>query len=229
MLELRNVQAAYGKDTVLQGVSLSVRPGEVVGLFGRNGMGKTTTLKSIMGLVTVRAGSIRLKEQDLTQLAVYEIPRLGIGYVPQGQRVFANLSVRDNLQLVLRERLSETHLAQVSQIFPTVRDHVAQQAGTLSGGEQQMLALARAVLSSPQFLLLDEPTEGLMPPLVRRFEHVIRELKSLGVGVLMTEQQPVRALAVCDRLYIIEKGRTIGEYSPGECTVAHLLYGHVRL
>lgn len=228
MLELRDVQAAYGKDTVLQGVSLSVRPGEVVGLFGRNGMGKTTTLKSILGLVAVRTGSIRLKEQELTQLAVYEIPRLGIGYVPQGQRVFANLSVCDNLQLVLRERLSEVHLDQVSQIFPTVRDHLAQQAGTLSGGEQQMLALARAVLSSPKFLLLDEPTEGLMPPLVRRFEHVIRDLKSMSVGVLMTEQQPLRALAVCDRLYIIEKGRTIGEYSPGECTVAYL-HGHLRL
>ncbi len=228
MLELRHVRAGYGKDTVLQDVSLLVRPGEVVELFGRNGMGKTTTLKSIVGLVAVRAGSIRLKEQELTQLAAYEVPRLGVSYVPQDQRVFANLSVRDNLQVALRERLGELHLDLVAQIFPTVRDHLAQQAGTLSGGEQQLLALARAVLSSPKFLLLDEPTEGLMPSLVTRIEDIIRKLKNAGVGILLAEQQPSRALATCDRLYIIEKGRTITEYGSGECTVAHL-HDHLRL
>ncbi len=228
MLELRHVQAGYGRDTVLQDVSLVVRPGEVVGLFGRNGMGKTTTLKSIVGLVTVRAGSIQLKEQALTQLAAYKVPRLGVRYVPQDRRVFANLSVRDNLQIALRERLGEVHLDQVSQIFPTVRDHLAQQAGTLSGGEQQLLALARAGLSSPKFLLLDEPTEGLMPSLVTRIEDIMRQLKNAGVGILLAEQQPSRALATCDRLYVIERGRTITEYGPGECTVAHL-HDHLGL
>jgi branched-chain amino acid transport system ATP-binding protein len=213
---------------VLQGVSLSVYPGEIVGLFGRNGMGKTTTLKSIVGLVTVRAGSIRLKEQELTQLAAYEVPRWEVSYVPQDQRVFANLSVRDNLQVALRERLGELHLDLVAQIFPAVRDHFNQRAGTLSGGEQQLLALARAVLSSPKFLLLDEPTEGLMPSLVTRIEDIMRQLKNAGVGILLAEQQPSRALATCDRLYIIEKGRTITEYGSGECTVAHL-HDHVSV
>lgn len=227
MLELRHVRAGYGKDTVLQDVSLLVRPGEVVGLFGRNGMGKTTTLKSIVGLVTVRAGSIQLKGQELTQLAAYEIPRWGVSYVPQDQRVFANLSVRDNLQVALRERLGELHLDLVAQIFPTVRDHLNQRAGTLSGGEQQLLALARAGLIAPKFLLLDEPTEGLMPSLVTRIEDIIRTLKNAGVGILLAEQQPSRALATCDRLYIIEKGRTITEYGSGECTVAHL-HDHLR-
>jgi branched-chain amino acid transport system ATP-binding protein len=215
MLELRNVQAAYGKDIVLSDVSLSVRPGEVVGLLGRNGMGKTTTLKSILGLVTVRAGSIRLGEHELTRLAAHGIPHLGIGYVPQGQRVFADLTVRENLQLILRGRLNETHLAQVAQIFPTVRDHLDQRAGTLSGGEQQMLALSRTVLGSPQLLLLDEPTEGLMPSLTQRVEETLHRLKQDGIGILLTEQQPTRALAACDRFYVIEKGRTVAEDASG--------------
>lgn len=215
LLRLEGVYAGYGSATVLQGISLSVRAGEVVGLLGRNGMGKSTTIKSVLGLVRIFQGSIRFQGWELTQRPAHTIPRLGVGYVPQGRRVFPELSVRENLELGLRSagrppQLRE-QLSRVLELFPALGERLAQRAGTLSGGEQQMLAIARALLGKPKLLLLDEPTEGLMPSLVGRTEELLLELRAQGLGLLVAEQRLETALRVCDRLYVLEKGRIVWE------------------
>jgi len=217
LLRLEGVYAGYGSAAVLRGVSLSVGQGEVVGLLGRNGMGKSTTLKSVLGLVRVFRGSIRLGGRELTGRPAHAIPTLGIGYVPQGRRVFPELSVHENLVLGLRGRgrgrqaSPEPEWNRVWELFPALRDRLRQRAGTLSGGEQQMLAIARALLGRPKLLLLDEPTEGLMPRLVARTEELLLELKAQGLGLLIAEQHLETALRVCDRLYVLEKGQIVWE------------------
>ena len=188
-----------------------------MGLLGRNGMGKTTALKSVLGLVRVFHGSIRFRGRELTRRPAHTIPGLGIGYVPQGLRVFPELSVRENLLLGLRGRgragrpEAAPGWERVLGLFPALRERLQQRAGTLSGGEQQMLAIARALLGRPKLLLLDEPTEGLMPPLVARTEELLLELKAQGLGLLVAEQRLETALRVCDRLYVLEKGRIVWE------------------
>ncbi len=218
LLELRDVRAGYGAGPVLHGVSLTVRAGEVVGLLGRNGMGKSTTLKGVLGLARVHGGSIRFRGEELTRKAPYEIPRLGIGYVPQGRRVFPELTVLENLWLGLsaggrgarpEQGPGRRRLDEVLARFPALGARLKQKAGTLSGGEQQMLAIARALLMGPRLLLLDEPTEGLMPQLVARTERLLLELKDQGLGLLMAEQRLETALRLCDRLYVLEKGRIV--------------------
>lgn len=219
LLCVEGLHAGYGSAIVLQGISLRVGAGEVVGLLGRNGMGKTTALKSILGLVRILRGSIRFRGHELTRRPAHAIPRLGIGYVPQGRRVFPELSVRENLLLGLRDRSgrragrpeSAPEWERVLGLFPTLRERLRQRAGTLSGGEQQMLAIARALLRRPQLLLLDEPTEGLMPQLVARTEELLLELKAQGLGLLVAEQRLETALRVCDRLYVLEKGQIVWE------------------
>lgn len=210
MLELKNVFAGYGSDLVLQGISLAVRPGEIVGLLGRNGMGKTTTLKSILRLVDLRSGSIALAGQEVSGLDAFKIARLGVVYAPQEEKVFADLSVRENLLLVgpVREQCAERFAA----IFSKLQERLEQKAGTLSGGEQQMLALARVLLAKPQYALLDEPLEGLASALLPVVEALVAELKSQSVGVLLTEQSPQRALRLCDRILILAKGRIVAEH-----------------
>jgi branched-chain amino acid transport system ATP-binding protein len=208
MLELKDVHAYYGQSHVLQGISLRVQSGEVVGLLGRNGAGKTTTLKSIMGLVTIREGERTLAGQGLSRWPAYRVPYAGISYIPQGQRVFPELSVRENLSLgLLRGRFDEAAWRQVTRAFPVLTERLEQPAGTLSGGEQQMLAIARALLAQPQYLLMDEPTEGLMPSLVAVVEAQIHAMREQGLGMLLAEQNVDTALRVCDRFYILEKGR----------------------
>jgi branched-chain amino acid transport system ATP-binding protein len=216
MLELSKLYAGYGSSVVLQGISLKVERGEVVGLLGRNGVGKTTTLKSILGLARVHSGAVSFDGLELTRLPAYEIPKLGIGYVPQGRRVFPHLTVRENLLIGVREGSGGRDLEGILSSFPQLAERLAQRAGTLSGGEQQMLAIARALLMEPKLILLDEPTEGLMPSLVSRVEELIEEMRKRGLGVLLTEQRLETALKLCDRLYIMEKGRLIWEGSPKE-------------
>ena len=219
MLRLEKINCYYGAVQVLRDVSLHIAPGEILGLLGRNGAGKTTTLKTIMGLVAPRSGSIELDGSELTRLRPHEIPRLGVAYAPQGRRLFANLSVAENLRmgLLVRDSGRET-LDWVLGLFPVLAGRLRQRAGTLSGGEQQMLATARALCLSPKLLLLDEPIEGLMPTLVSKLLDTIAGLKAHGVSVLLIEQNVEAALKVADRIVCLENGSVRHEATPEELT-----------
>jgi branched-chain amino acid transport system ATP-binding protein len=221
MLELRGVQAQYGKSRVLHGVTLEVREREICVLVGRNGVGKTTTLDAILGLVDVTAGAVRFDGQPVSGLPPHEIPRRGIGYVPQGRRIFPELTVRENLEIgCVRGDLDRQVLARVLDHFPRLRERLGQAGGTLSGGEQQMLAIGRALLGKPRLLLLDEPTEGLMPSLVTLVEETVRRLRQEGVTILLVEQNLATALAVADRVYVMEKGEVRVTATPAELRAA---------
>ncbi|MBI4610522.1 MAG: ABC transporter ATP-binding protein [Candidatus Rokubacteria bacterium] len=215
MLTLERVNCYYGDVHVLKDVSLSVSPGHVLCLLGRNGAGKTTTLRAIMGLVRPRPGSIRLDGRELTGRPPDEIPRLGIAYVPQGRRLFPFFTVEENLRmgLLLAEDGKET-LGWVLDLFPVLKERLRQRAGTLSGGEQQLLATARALCAGPRFLLMDEPSEGLMPSLVRTLLDTIRALRARQVGILLVEQRIDVALDVADRVALMADGRVGHEATP---------------
>ncbi len=207
MLTLEGVHCSYGEARVLHDVSLELAPGRVLCLLGRNGAGKTTTLKAIMGFLTPRAGSIRLDGRELTTLRPHEIPRLGVAYVPQGRRLFPSLTVEENLRMgrLVKGRRPET-AEWIFDLFPALRERLGQRAGTLSGGEQQMVATARALCADPRYLLMDEPTEGLMPALVQKLLDTIQVLKARQVGVLLVEQKIEAALKVADSLVLLENG-----------------------
>jgi branched-chain amino acid transport system ATP-binding protein len=211
MLTLDAVDTYYAKSHILHGVSLEVRPGEVVGLLGRNGVGKSTTLKTIMGLVRPAGGRITFEGRDIAGLAPYRLARLGIGYVPEDRRIFRLLSVLENLRTGLdRPAVSASHrqalLDKVYASFPILAERRNQAGGTLSGGEQQMLAIARAMMLEPRIMLVDEPTEGLMPRMVGQIRAIIDVLHREGVAILLVEQNVPLTLDVCDRVYIMEKG-----------------------
>jgi branched-chain amino acid transport system ATP-binding protein len=228
-LRLDRVNCYHGGAHVLRDVSLEVEPGEVLGLLGRNGAGKTTTLRTIMGLVRARSGSISLDGTELLRLPPDEIPRRGIAYVPQGRRLFPDLTVAENLRmgLLVRGGAEET-LDPVLDLFPVLRERLRQRAGTLSGGEQQMLATARALCARPTHLLMDEPTEGLMPLLVDRLLGTVTALRARGVGVLLVEQKVDAVLQVADRVAVIEHGRIVREATPAELSAEpEILLRHV--
>ena len=211
MLTLERVETYYGKSHILHGVSLDVRPGEVVGLLGRNGVGKSTTLKTIMGLVRPSAGRIVFEGRNIAGLAPYRLARIGIGYVPEDRRIFRLLSVMENLRTGLdRPAVSaerrQALLDKVYACFPILAERRNQAGGTLSGGEQQMLAIARAMMLEPRIILLDEPTEGLMPRMVGQIRDIIDVLHREGVAILLVEQNVPLTLGVSDRVYIMEKG-----------------------
>lgn len=207
-LALERITCAYGEAEVLHDVSLDLAPGEVLCLLGRNGAGKTTTLRAIMGLVRPRTGSIRLNGAELRRLRAYQIPRLGVAYVPQGRGLFPSLTVEENLRMgLLVKRGGPETLERVFELFPALKERLGQRAGTLSGGEQQMVATARALCTNPTYLLMDEPTEGLMPLLVGRLLETITLLKNRGVGVLLVEQKIEAALKVADKVALMETGR----------------------
>ena len=219
MLQLRDVDCFYGAVQVLRAVSLDVAPGEILGLLGRNGAGKTTTLKSIMGLVRAGAGSIKLEGRDITSLGAHEVPGLGVAYVPQGRGLFSGMSVEENLRMGLLVKDSgQEVLDRVLALFPVLRERMQQRAGTLSGGEQQMLATARALCLEPKLLLLDEPSEGLMPTVVNTMLNTVAGLKEAGVAVLLVEQKVDAALRVCDRIVFIENGAIQEESTPTQLT-----------
>lgn len=208
MLTVDGIDCYYGEAQALYGVSLHVAPGRVLCLLGRNGAGKSTTLKAIMGLVQPRAGSVRLDGTELTRVRPYEIPRHGIAYVPQGRGVFPFLTVRENLQLGLLVKGSSSQiLEEIFDLFPLLRQRLGQRAGTLSGGEQQMVAMARALCAEPAYLLLDEPTEGLMPLLVGALLETVAHLKERGVGILLVEQKVEAALRLADAVVLMETGQ----------------------
>jgi len=212
MLDLQDVHTYYGKSHVLHGVSLEVSAGEVVGLLGRNGVGKSTTLKTVMGLVRPAAGHVRFEGRDLTGLAPHHVARLGIAWVPEDRRIFRLLTVMENLRTGLdRQGMTEPRkqelLEKVYASFPVLRERRHQAGGTLSGGEQQMLAIARAMTLTPKIILLDEPTEGLMPRMVAQIREIIDVLRRDGVAILLVEQNVPLTLEVCARVYIMEKGQ----------------------
>ena len=209
MLEIKDIHCAYDGAQVLQGVSLSVAAGEILCVMGRNGAGKTTTLKSIMGLVSPTSGSILFEDRKISSLPAHEVPRLGIGYIPQGRRLFSELTVSENLEIGLMTRGTGREVReQVLEIFPRLRERLNQTAQTLSGGEQQMLATARALCLEPKVLLLDEPTEGLQPSMIEQIRQVIVAKAKQGVGVILVEQRVDAVLAVADRVTFIENGRS---------------------
>ncbi|PYM44436.1 MAG: ABC transporter ATP-binding protein [Candidatus Rokuibacteriota bacterium] len=212
MLDLQDVHTYYGKSHVLHGVSLEVSAGEVVGLLGRNGVGKSTTLKTVMGLVRPAAGHVRFEGRDLTGLAPHHVARRGIAWVPEDRRIFRLLTVMENLRTGLdRQGMTEPRkqelLEKVYASFPVLRERRHQAGGTLSGGEQQMLAIARAMTLTPKIILLDEPTEGLMPRMVAQIREIIDVLRRDGVAILLVEQNVPLTLEVCARVYIMEKGQ----------------------
>jgi branched-chain amino acid transport system ATP-binding protein len=211
MLALSDVHAHYGKSHVLHGVSIDVAAGEVVGLLGRNGVGKSTTLKTIMGLVPPSSGKVLFEGRDLAGLPPHRLARLGIAYVPEDRRIFRLLTVLENLRTGLdrhgvTDARREALLEKVYRHFPVLRERRGQQGGTLSGGEQQMLAIARAMMLEPKIILLDEPTEGLMPRMVSQIREIIQVLHGDGVAILLVEQNVPLTLEVCNRVYIMEKG-----------------------
>ncbi len=220
MLEVKEIHTFYGLSHILFAVSLRVNRGQVVCLLGRNGAGKTTTLKSILGLTPPKKGRITFKEEDITGKEPYILVRKGIGYVPDNRRIFADLSAGENLEIAARKagEGSGWDKERVYELFPALRDLDSRKGGLLSGGEQKMLAIGRALMGNPEFLLLDEPTEGLAPALVRAFGETIITLKDVGLTVLLAEQNVKFTLRLSDFGYIIDKGRICYEGTVEELT-----------
>ncbi len=211
MLTVSNLHAHYGKSHVLQGVNLTVNNGEAVAILGRNGVGKTTTLKSIIGLLPPTDGSVQFDGIALHKLPAFKVPAQKIGYVPQGRHIFPKLTVYENLCLGLTRDPPDAELEPIFTQFPRLKERLKQLGGTLSGGEQQMLAIARCLVLKPKLLLLDEPTEGIMPKLVADLRHAIKRINQRGVSILLVEQNVPTALAVANRVYFMEKGRICHE------------------
>ena len=210
MLDVKDIYAGYGQVEVLHGVSLNVASGEILCVMGRNGAGKTTLLKSIMGIVEISGGGISLEEELINTLPGHEIPKRGIGYIPQGRRLFPELTVRENIEMGLMVRkVSADTKDWVLDLFPRLRERLDQRAGTLSGGEQQMLATARALALRPKVLLLDEPTEGLQPSMIEQIRQVILKMKKEGFAIILVEQRIDAVLALADRVTMIENGKSV--------------------
>ena len=209
MLEVRDIHTYYGNSHILQGISLKMEKGQVVGILGRNGMGKTTLIRSIIGFTPPRKGQVLFKERDITGWPSNRSIRLGLGLVPQGRRVFPSLTVDENLEVAARRNSGSWTIERVMDLFPRLRERRENRAGKLSGGEQQMLAIARALMTNPELLLMDEPTEGLAPILVRGVGKVISELKSSGLSILLVEQHLPMALSVADHVHVMSRGRIV--------------------
>jgi branched-chain amino acid transport system ATP-binding protein len=210
MLVVDGIHTYYGESHILQGVSLEVNAGELVALLGRNGAGKTTTMNSIIGFLRPRAGKVMVSGRDVTSKPPHAIAGFGVGLVPQGRRIFAPLSVRENLVFAQSSRGPWT-LSRVYELFPRLEERQHQRGNTLSGGEQQMLAIGRALLMNPGLLLMDEPSEGLAPLIVRDIGRIIGELKQSGIAILLAEQNLAMALSVADRCYVLNKGQVVAE------------------
>ncbi|MEA4882389.1 MAG: ABC transporter ATP-binding protein [Clostridia bacterium] len=212
LLELRDVHISYGNIEAVHGISLSVERGEIATVLGANGAGKTTTLRAISGLIRPRSGSISLGDVDITHLPAHRIVELGIAHVPEGRRVFSTLTTEENLKLgayKLRRNPAKiaSNITKVYDLFPRLRERRVQLAGTLSGGEQQMLAMGRGLMADPEVLLLDEPSLGLAPKLVQEIFRVVKEINSLGVTILLVEQNARMALRISHRAYVLETGK----------------------
>jgi branched-chain amino acid transport system ATP-binding protein len=215
VLGVADVHTYYGDSHVLHGVSLAVAPGEVVAMLGRNGMGKTTLIRSIVGFTPPRAGRVRFRGEDITDWPAFRRIERGMALVPQGRRIFASLSVRENLD-VARSGQGRWDLERVYALFPRLRERAGNRANKLSGGEQQMLAIGRSLMSNPELLLMDEPTEGLAPLLVAHVAQVIGELKRAGLSILLVEQNLPMAAAVADRVHVLNRGAIVYSGTPAQ-------------
>ena len=215
MLTVDNIHTYYGDSHILQGVSLRVEPGQVICILGRNGAGKTTTIRSIIGFTPPRVGKIVFKERDITRISSDRIARTGIGLVPQGRRIFPDLTVRENLTLTARKKNDDGwDLERLYADMPRLREREHHRGNQLSGGEQQMVAIGRALMSNPELLLMDEPTEGLAPLMVREIARLLVELKQKRQSILLVEQSLPLALEIADRIYVMSKGRIVFEGTP---------------
>jgi branched-chain amino acid transport system ATP-binding protein len=215
-LLVRGLHAYYGESHVLQGVDLDVRDGEAVSLIGRNGAGKTTTIAAIMGLVRPRAGTVRVGDTDVAGQPTHRVARAGVALVPQGRRIFAELSVRENLLLAARPVSGGWDERRVVDLFPSIGRRLENRGDELSGGEQQMLAIGRALMRNPSVLLLDEPSEGLAPKLVAEVGEALRSLRGSGLAILLVEQNLALATGVGERLYVMNKGTIVFGGTPAE-------------
>jgi branched-chain amino acid transport system ATP-binding protein len=216
VLQVERAHTYYGDSHVLRGVSLHVRTGEAVAILGRNGAGKTTLIRTIAGFTPPRDGLVRLRGEPVQGRPAHDIARRGVGLVPQGRRIFAPLSVSENLTLGARKAAEGWTLERIYAAFPRLRERAGQGGGTLSGGEQQMLAVARALMTNPRLLLLDEPSEGLAPIVVREVGRVLVRLKGEGLSILLVEQNVPLALRVADRVYVMSKGQIVYHGTPSE-------------
>ena len=217
MLRMKNLNCSYGECKVLHDTSLEVNEGRLIGLIGRNGVGKTTTLKSIMGLVPPKGGSVHFGDINLLSLPAYQIPRMGIAYMPQGRHLFPKLTVMENLRVpVVKGELDKKVLEEIFEYFPRLKERLNQKAGTLSGGEQQMLAMGRALITKPKMMLMDEPMEGLMPLLVKLIADTVKTINQKGTTILLVEQNLKTIKNICQGVYIMEKGSIVYEGTPSE-------------
>ena len=216
MLEVRDLHAYYGKSHILHGVSLSVGAGEIVSLLGRNGVGRSTTIKAVMGQVAA-TGSVRFKGAEVLGRRTFEIAHLGLGYVPENRDIFPTLTVEQNLQLGMkRSKPGKWTVEEMYKMFPRLRERRNTAAGVMSGGEQQMLTLCRTLMGDPALIMIDEPTEGLAPKIVELVGQYLRELKNRGISVLLVEQKLSIALDISDRLYVMGHGQIVFEGSPDD-------------
>jgi branched-chain amino acid transport system ATP-binding protein len=216
VLSVQNLQAWYGESHILHGIDFNVKAGEVVTLLGRNGAGKTTTLKSVMGMIGKRTGSIRFDDKEIIRATSDKIARMGIAFCPEERGIFASLDVRENLLLPPVVRSGGLSLDQIFDLFPNLKERLNSQGTKLSGGEQQMLAIARILRTGARFLMLDEPTEGLAPVIIQQIGHTIARLKSEGFTILLVEQNFRFASTVADRYYIVEHGKVIDGFANSE-------------
>ncbi|WP_298877970.1 ABC transporter ATP-binding protein [uncultured Bradyrhizobium sp.] len=216
ILQVRNLEAWYGESHILHGINFDVNAGEVVTLLGRNGAGKTTTLKSIMGIISKRAGSIQFNNQEIIRATSDKIARMGIAFCPEERGIFSSLDVKENLLLPPVVRAGGLPLEQIFDLFPNLKERLSSQGTKLSGGEQQMLAIARILRTGASFLMLDEPTEGLAPVIIQQIGHTIARLKKEGFTILLVEQNFRFASTVADRYYVVEHGKIIDGFSNAE-------------
>jgi branched-chain amino acid transport system ATP-binding protein len=221
MLEVSNINTFYAKSHILHNVSIGVKRGEIVGLLGRNGVGKTTTLKSIIGVVAPREGSIRFEGQNITGLRPHQIARLGIGYVPDERRIFPTLSVKENLLMGMkpgkkRIEKEDWSVEKVCQLFPGLKQRISHTGGYLSGGEQQMLTIGRTLMGNPRLLLVDEPTEGLAPKIVEVVVGVMKEVHQAGAAILLVEQSIDVVMELSGGIFLMSKGEIVFKGSPEE-------------
>jgi branched-chain amino acid transport system ATP-binding protein len=217
MLRMKNLNCSYGECKVLHDTSMEIKEGKLVGLIGRNGVGKTTTLKSIMGLVPHKSGSVHFCEVNLSSIPPYQIPRMGIAYMPQGRHLFPKLTVMENLKIpIVKGEMDKKVLEEIFEYFPRLKERLNQKAGTLSGGEQQMLAVGRALITKPKMMLMDEPMEGLMPLLVKLIADTVKVINQKGTTILLVEQNLKTIKNVCQGIYIMEKGSIVYEGTPSE-------------
>jgi branched-chain amino acid transport system ATP-binding protein len=216
ILSVSNLEAWYGESHILHGMNFNVQAGEVVTLLGRNGAGKTTTLKSVMGVIGKRAGSVRFNDQEMIRVSSDRIARMGIAFCPEERGIFASLDVRENLLLPPIVASGGLSLEQIFELFPNLKDRLNSQGTKLSGGEQQMLAIARILRTGARFLMLDEPTEGLAPVIIQQIGHTIARLKQKGFTILLVEQNFHFASTVADRHYVVEHGKVIDGFANSE-------------